>query len=226
MIVIAHRAYRNGIDPGRENRVSAIAESFSQGWGVETDIRRSPQGAFYLSHDKSTCTLENDAGELCGQIRNMAPPIVALNIKELGYERELIAFLETQAIAERIFLFDMELLEEKPGSTATTLRALHPTIRLASRCSDRSEPLERALACPQSSLVWADEFDSLWLTEDDVTRSKQAGKPVYAISPEIHNFSIDARNRRWSDFRHWGVDGVCTDYPEDLSSFLQRPFKG
>jgi glycerophosphoryl diester phosphodiesterase len=223
VIVIAHRAYRSGIDRGRENKVEAIAESFSRGWGVETDIRRSPQGAFYLSHDESICTQENDARELCGQIRKLAPPIVALNIKELGYERELISFLEAQAVTDRVFLFDMELLEGKPGCTASIYRALHPTIKLASRCSDRSEPLERALMCPQTSVVWADEFDSLWLTKDDVESLKQAGKSVFAISPEIHGFSIDDRNRRWSEFRQWGVDGVCTDYPEDLNGLLRRP---
>src|SRR5207237_5962275 len=161
--ILAHRAYRDGTDPGRENSCAAVAECFEQGWGVEIDIRRSGR-RFYLSHDIGTATLANDALSFCQLVRKMKPPAVAMNIKELGYELELLGFLEQEQIIEQVFLFDMELLEDIPGKTARMLRALHPRIRLAARTSDRHEPLERALACPFSTMIWADEFDRFWLT--------------------------------------------------------------
>ena len=218
-IILAHRAYRDGTDPGRENSCAAVAECFEQGWGVEIDIRRSG-GRFYLSHDIGTVALANDALSFCHLVREMRPPAVAINIKELGYERELLAFLEQEQIIDHVFLFDMELLEDIPGKTARLLSTFHPRIRIAARSSDRHEPLERALACPFSTMIWADEFERFWLTGEDVRRAKESGKFVYVISPEIHGYDMRARNRRWEDFTLWGVDGICTDYPADLSRFI------
>jgi hypothetical protein len=61
-------------------------------------------------------------------------------------------------------------------------------VRLAARLSDRNEPLEQCLSIP-ASIVWADEFDSLWLTKRDRTAARDAGRLFYAISPELHGFS-------------------------------------
>lgn len=222
MNILAHRANRQGIDSHNENSPEAIAKCFSLSWGVETDIRRSSDGGYYISHDEAPHTSKNDAERVFRLIRAMKPPLVALNIKELGYEHDLVEFLKAQGVLDSLFLFDMELLEEVHGQTAELLRRLDLTVKLAARCSDRGEPLERALACPFTSVIWADEFDQLWIREEQIRQIKAAGKSVYAISPEIHGFSIADRNRRWLDFCKWNIDGICTDYPQELQGFLMR----
>jgi glycerophosphoryl diester phosphodiesterase len=219
MVIFAHRAYRDGPEPERENNLDAVADCLRRGWSVEIDIRRKPDsGGFYISHDLTSPTERNDAIPFCRVIEELARRPVALNIKELGYEDELLRFLDMQGVVDRVFLFDMELLEDHPGKAAVLLRSLHSTVKLAVRASDRREPVGHALKCEVASVVWVDEFDQLWLTQSDVTRMKQ----VYAISPEIHGFKLEDRNRRWAEFELWGVDGVCTDYPAELDQFIRR----
>ena len=137
-------------------------------------------------------------------------------MKELGYEATLLNYLEGQRVLAQSFLFDMDLIEAEPGATASLLRQLHPTVRLATRVSDRREPLERALESDLTSIVWLDEFDRLWATQQEVRRLKDAGRTVYAVSPELHGFSLAQARSRWMDFVRWGVDGICTDYPDAL----------
>jgi len=127
MLILAHRAYRNGIDPSRENRLEAVQDCLRDGFGVETDIRRDPALGFYISHDPATGDIvkRQSASAFCRAIRESAGPPIALNVKELGYEADLLTFLSDEGIVDRLFLFDMELLENERGRTARTLRALH-----------------------------------------------------------------------------------------------------
>jgi hypothetical protein len=152
--------------------------------------------------------------------------VIALNVKELGYEPDLLAYLDRESVLGQIFLFDMELLEKSPGQTAALFRSLNLHVKLAARVSDRGEPIERALGIESAQAIWLDEFDRLWATESDVRRLKAAGKTVYAISPEIHGFSREEMRRRWREFYAWGIDGICTDYSADLSQEIAAGFQG
>jgi len=195
------------------------------GWGVEIDIRRAANGSFYVSHDPAEPDEANDAEFFCGVIRQYPGIPVALNVKELGYEAELTEFLIEQRVIQQIFLFDMELLEQRPGQSAWLFRQLDPRIRLAARVSDRNESIERALSIKVADTIWVDEFDHLWVSEADIHLLKYAGKTVYAISPEIHGFSLDEMRQRWLEFHEWGVDGICTDYALRLAQLVACGFR-
>jgi len=67
-----------------------------------------------------------------------------------------------------------------------------------------------------------DEFDKLWVTEKDAHAVRAAGRLLYMISPEIHRFDLPTMRRRWQDFKAWGVDGVCTDFPVEANAFFKR----
>jgi hypothetical protein len=121
-----------------------------------------------------------------------------------------------------MFLFDMELIEPLPGATARLYRTLDPTVRIAARVSDRREPIERALGIDSASVIWLDEFERCWASARDVRRLKNQGKTVYAVSPDLHGFSLDVTRRRWEEFIRWGVDGICTDYPAALAQTARR----
>lgn len=221
MLILAHRANRNGPDPARENHLVAVVECLQQGWGVEIDIRRNARGGFYIAHDAAPERANADAELFCEAMRAYATAPIALDVKELGYEAELVRFLDAYAILDRVFLFDMELLEREAGATAWMFRALHPAVAIAARISDRAEPIERALSITPADVIWVDEFDRLWVTEADVRALKARGKTVYAISPEIHGFSRAVAMERWAQFAAWGVDGICTDLADAAQAQLE-----
>ena len=220
MRILAHRGNRNGIIKAEENKLPALKACLARGWGVETDIRRSPQAKFYISHDPADVTVENAAEKFFKLFRMYPQSPIALNFKELGYEAELIRYLQDQSAPDQLFLFDMELIEETSGQTAKKFRQLDPNIRLAARVSDRDETIERALNIECASVIWLDEFDGLWVTQACVQRLKQQARTIYAISPEIHGFSRADMLKRWEQFHQWGVDGICTDYAEELDQHM------
>jgi len=223
MIVISHRGNLSGPNHRTENTLTQIESALLSGFGIETDIRRNESGILYISHDKdSNC--EGNLANWHAQLWSRYPACeIALNVKELGYEHELIDFIRVHELLEQCFLFDFELLEQTAGSTAALIRELDRRIRLAIRVSDRyGESIERAETAEFANVVWLDEFDSLWVTEEIVARLKHHGRVIYAISPEIHGFSIQDAESRWRQFQAWEVDGICTDFPLRAAAVLKQ----
>jgi glycerophosphoryl diester phosphodiesterase len=214
-MILAHRANLTGPHSVVENSLAACKGALEAGFGLETDLRRDPAGRFYISHDPHPRSAANSLEAFTELFRQHPAAELAINVKELGYEPALIELMNSGRLGQKSFYFDFELLEPKtPGAAQRKIKSLPDSsrIRLASRLSDRQEPLAQCLSIP-GSIVWADEFDSLWLTADDVRQVQAAGRLFYVISPELHGFDHQARKRRWQDFKSWKVDGICTDYP-------------
>jgi glycerophosphoryl diester phosphodiesterase len=221
--ILAHRANLNGPNPPEENSPAACARALAEGFGLETDLRRDANGAFYISHDAQPRTPENALENFTELFRKHPDAELAINVKELGYETELISLMNSGRLGKRSFYFDFELLEPKtPGAAQRKIKSLpnSANVRLASRLSDRNEPLAQCLSIP-AEIVWGDEFDRLWLTEAEVRAIKQAGRLLYMISPEIHRFDMETTRRRWADFKAWGVDGLCTDFPLEAQKYFR-----
>ena len=211
--ILAHRANLTGPDPVRENSHGATLAALAAGFGIETDLRRE-NGRFYIAHDASAWSGENDFARFDEAFRAHSGCAIALNVKELGYERDLVDLQASGALGARSFLFDFELLEpEAPGRAQRLIRRLPGGDRatLAARLSDRGESLAQCLSIP-AEVVWLDEFDSPWISAREIEALHAAGRRLYAVSPELHGADDTARLRRWADFRAWGVEGVCTDY--------------
>ncbi len=221
--LLAHRANLHGPEPARENSLERCARALELAFGLETDLRRDPEGRFYIAHDPGPRHAENDFDAFAKLFRRWPENVIAMNVKELGYEQELIELHASGALGGHAFYFDFELLEPAtPGQAQLKLRALEggAATPLAARLSDRGEPLARCLAIP-AEVVWADEFDSLWLTPEHVQAVHAAGRKFFAISPELHGFSESQRRRRWSEFQAWGIDGLCTDFPVEAREFFR-----
>jgi hypothetical protein len=221
MKILSHRGNLQGKAPAAENTVAQMQLALDLGFGLETDIRWDHARGFYISHDAAPFTAAGDALRHAELWRRHPRQLVALNIKELGYEARLIEFLDRTETAARVFLFDMELLESSPGATAALYARLGPHVRRAARVSDRNEPVAAAVANRGADIGWLDEFDGSWATADDVARLHDAGKAVYAVSPELHGRPLAAAKARWDDFIGWGLAGVCTDYPVALEEYLK-----
>ena len=144
MLVLAHRGFIDGPDQAVANRIGSLQQCFRRRWWSEVDIRRDDKGRFYLAHDPDTWQPDNDAGKVARLLHRYPGCKLAVNIKEQGYEKELVRFLEAHQIVERVFLFDMELVEDSPGTMARVFHKLNPGLQPAVRVSDRGEPLERA----------------------------------------------------------------------------------
>jgi glycerophosphoryl diester phosphodiesterase len=220
MMILAHRANIFGPNRQAENSLMAVRQCLDFGWGVEIDMRRSLEGSFYISHDDQRWSIKTDADAYFSALRSFPKSTWAINVKELGYEKELLDYLIVQGVLGQVFLFDMELLEHAHGVTARKLRSFSPKVELAARASDRNESIENLLLVSEARITWLDEFDSLWITEDNISKLKSLGKRIFAISPEIHGFSLIEMERRWRQFIQWGIDGICTDYPMKLSDIL------
>jgi glycerophosphoryl diester phosphodiesterase len=220
--ILAHRANLNGPERDLENSLQACRRALQKGFGLEIDLRRDSANRFYISHDPAPLTSENALDSFLPLFREHPHLPIAVNVKELGYEAALIDLQKRGAFGGNDFYFDFELLEPKtPGRTQRLIASLPggDTIRLASRLSDRGESLAQCLSIP-AAIVWADEFDSLWLNESDIHSLHNAGRHVYAISPELHGFPHDKQLARWAEFRAWKIDGLCTDYALEARDFF------
>lgn len=221
-IILAHRANLTGPHSAVENSAEACARALEAGFGLETDLRRDGTGEFYISHDAAVRTPANSLEAFTKLFARHPAAELAINVKELGYEAELIQLMHSGKLGPRSFYFDFELLEPKtPGAAQRKIRLLPggQGTRMASRLSDRGETLAQCLSIPGDT-VWADEFDRLWLTAREAEAVKAAGRRLFVISPELHGFDKVAMKRRWQDFKDWGVDGICTDFALEAQEFF------
>ena len=223
--ILAHRANVDRPDPAAENTLAATRRALELGFGLETDLRKDAQNRFYIAHDLQPWSPQNDFVQFARLFREYSDRTIAMNVKELGYEAELIKLQHDGYLGNRSFYFDFELLEPRtPGQAQRRMRQLPggSHAAMAARLSDRGEPLEQCLSIP-AAVVWADEFDSPWLTPEHVQAVHQAGRLFYVISPELHGFDDATRLRRWQQFKAWGIDGLCTDYALSAREFFSNP---
>lgn len=222
MEILAHRYLLRGKNKLVENSLSQLKEAINFVNFFETDIRRLASGEFYISHDPQTIiTPENDA-RLHLSLWEAHGCKVALNIKERDHEQDLVDFLKQHHGISRVFLFDYDIgfLGAELQKYIDFIHSLAPELECAVRVSDHNESIERALGITNSTIIWLDEFDSLWANEDHIRTLKSAGRKVYCIAPDLHGFSEPEILQRFNDFINWDVEGICTDHPLLLKQIL------
>jgi glycerophosphoryl diester phosphodiesterase len=220
--ILAHRGNLRGPAPLTENTLSAAAEALDMGFGLETDLRSNGDRRFYIAHDLQPWTPANSLDNFAKLFRQRQGCCIAINIKELCEATDLISLQLSGQFGSDSFYFDFELLEpNQRGYSQRLIRTLPlgDQVRLASRLSDRDEPLEGCLSIP-ANIVWADEFDSLWLTARHRDAVRDSNRLFYVISPELHGFGEAMMLKRWADFKEWKIDGLCTDYPIAAREFF------
>src|SRR4051812_12585041 len=108
--ILAHRANLEGPHPPSENSLAATRRALELGFGLETDLRRDPRHGFYIAHDPQPWTPANDFKRFAALFREFPDRTVAMNVKELGYEADLIPLQQSGDLGRRTFYFDFELL--------------------------------------------------------------------------------------------------------------------
>lgn len=218
--ILAHRGNLIGSDSQRENNASACKECLDLGFGLELDVRNYKNN-LYAKHDPVTSDKAQYWAEIVEILINYPQLTIAINIKDTGNENSLITSIRNLSWF-KVFLFDLELVVgiENYNSLTSVYKSLDSKIEIAIRASDKGEPLERAIEST-SKVVWLDEFDNFWVSQQVIEKLNLAGKKAYAVAPDLHKHSANISMSRCQQFAAWNVAGICTDYPIMLRNLLK-----
>lgn len=161
----------------RVNSIEALA-ALEPRYGVEIDIRHNPAtGRLYLNHDPGH---GDDFEEYIKLAASKGIPLVILNVKEAGIEREVIDTVTRYGVSDW-FLLDVEF--------PFIYKAAHAGVpglngRVAIRYSE-SEPIEQVLILSgKFAWVWVDVNSRLPLDADTCKRLRDAGYKLALVCPE------------------------------------------
>ena len=208
MIVLGHRGYWN--NPLEKNTEAAFRRAFSQGFGIETDVR-DLAGTLVISHDPPQGAEMTFERLLQIHSEYDAKLWLAINIKADGLQKPLQKILCAYRISN-YFVFDMSVPD------------LLGYIQAGLCTFTRESEYEKELAgYNQVQGVWLDEFHGHWIAEDIVFRHVTEQKKVCIVSPELHGRSY---MNEWTEYKRIkiknGLDSImlCTDYPEEARQFF------
>lgn len=210
MEIIAHRGHWIG---GLEKNSSpAFRRAFEMGFGVETDVRDC-DGTLVISHDPPRCgaLTFDDFLRLYLSIGN--PSALALNIKADGLAEVVMAALVRCGI-QNYFCFDMSV----PDSRAYFAAGMAVYVR-------RSEYEGKSSLDAAARGFWLDAFVEPFVPAAQIVEAQNTGKAFCLVSPELHRKPhLDAWSAWFAaiDRSNPGVQGICTDLPEDASRFFSR----
>lgn len=222
--VLAHRGFWRGHP---QNSLDSFRAAFDHGFGIELDIWPTKKNLAVVAHDKPKILkglpLLSDVFDLMQANNYWAP--VAIHLKE--WETPGVEGIVLKNIPKEYFpcafIFDM------PLTLCYRFKDFCPALRVGVSVGDkkyhpyfyRLEEIEGKAI----DIVWADEYRQLY-TKDFIQEAKKFGKEIHAISPDLaafwgHPRSLRGYQQTWRDLLEWGVDGICTDKPEELQKMLE-----
>lgn len=221
MQIIAHRGFWE--QEQDKNSYFAFQKSFTNGFGVETDLRdftiKNPppprtQSEIAISHDIPTTDSLNakEFFKLYQESRTQLP--IALNIKADGLQAPLKYLLESYNITN-YFVFDMSI----PDCLCY--------INLGFHIFTRQSEYEIPIFYDKAQGVWLDEFHTHWITPAIIKEHLHNGKKVCIVSPELHKRNYKTK---WQDYKELlkTLDDnlaenlmLCTDYPHIANDFFK-----
>ena len=193
--ILAHRALFNG----REHSIDGIKHYVNLGIGVEIDIRSNKNGV-YISHDKQ------GVGELfenvCKVSKNLKTTM-ALHIKEIEAVKKAVNLLEKYSI-KNYFLFDTD---------QNDLSKIIKSQKIGKYINKK--PIKS-----KQKILWCDEVHDKWYDKELILELHKNNNFIYAVSLEIFKkCSKKEMITEWKRLIELGIDGICTDFPEELMKF-------
>lgn len=172
MKLLCHRGM--WANPNDQNTLEAIMRAINQGFGIETDIR-DHDGSLVISHDPPVgeCILPLER-LLEAYICAIHKPLLALNVKADGLQKQLDEMLRTYKIAN-YFVFDM--------SVPDCLLYLKRDMQVAARLSEYEDG---NCLLNKANTVWLDAFESEWYSIKNIMTLLDEGKRICVVSPELH----------------------------------------
>lgn len=143
---------------------------------------------------------------------------------QLGILLELFA---RHQLYQKAFLFDLTF------ESAERVRKADPKVEIAFSIGE--ENYSPTIYTWEQAREHLDLFDAVWWDEWKILGSvynepmrqaiRNAGKPIYAISPELHAdhgnpHASAGYEQEWQNFIKWGIEGVCTAHPREFQRLL------
>jgi len=211
MRILSHRGFWR--TPEEKNTAAALAHSFAQGFGTETDLRDRGR-ALVISHDPADAGAPLARELFAWHAQFDRTLTLALNIKADGLLPLLTPLLAEFRPAD-YFCFDLSVPE--------TRRYLAAGLPVFTRQSDleASPPF-----LGEAAGIWADAFtDDSWLTPAVILGHLAARRRVCVVSPELHGREPAPL---WERIRHAGLMAaedllLCTDRPAAARNFFTSP---
>ncbi|MCM1513158.1 MAG: hypothetical protein NC112_08665 [Oxalobacter formigenes] len=201
MYILAHRGF--WVDSDERNKDIAFSRAFSNGFGIETDVR-DHLGELVVSHD-----VPQGSEMLFKDILSLSEDrMLAINVKSDGiakYLRELLDLYQKK----NYFVFDMSI----PDSFSYINEGL-PFFSRLSEVEPYPFCLEKAKG------IWLDSFYGLWFSLDTIQKYIDMGKQVCVVSSELH---LRDKTQLWDmlfPLRNSDELILCTDSPKEAKLFF------
>lgn len=193
--VLAHRA----LFDGQDNSLKGVKHYLNLGIGIEIDLRYDENGV-YVSHDKhKNEELFENFCKLCSK-SNIT---MALHVKEIEAVNETVKLIDKYAI-KNYFLFNTD------GNDLSKI-INHGII---------GEHLSQKSKITKHKNFWCDEVDKKWFNEKLISKLHKNHNLLYTMSLEgIRTCSKEEMVAEWKRLIKLGIDGICTNYPEELVRF-------
>jgi hypothetical protein len=210
MNIISHRGLWN--NKIQKNSLEAFKLSFSEDFGVETDIRDF-NGKLVVSHNIAdlNCDLLQELFKIY-KASDISKPL-ALNVKADGLQSLVSECLDKYNI-DNYFLFDMSIPEQ------------YVYIKQGLKVFSRQSDIEKTIVLYDDVYgVWLDAFIDEWVDEATIKYHINNDKKVCIVSPELHGRKY---KERWEMYKN--IDNnlksnqliLCTDYPIEARSFFNE----
>lgn len=207
MHIIAHRGFWKTEE--EKNTLAAFERAFSNGYGIETDIRDF-DGQAVISHNPADkhCLLMTDMLELW---KKYGKPALALNVKADGLYLLLEDIFKEYGLTEKnYFLFDSSVPEQ------------YIYIKRGYNIFTRSSEFEETISFwEQSKGVWLDQFTECDHIADTVEKLLVSGKTVSVVSPELHKRDNKAVWELLKKYKDKDNLILCTDTPKEAEEYFK-----
>lgn len=231
MLIFAHRGLKL---EHLENTMPAFKAASELGFGIELDVRLIKDEQLVCAHDAvselgSLTMFEDVAKEVISLFGQQQKAALHLKYDEQGDEQleRLVHAFSKYNLYDKAFVFDLTF------DTAEKLRRMDSGIQLAVSVGEENyAPTIYTWEQAQDHLnvfdiVWWDEWKKSGSVYNEEMKKAihKAGKPIYAISPELHldhghPHAESGYEQDWKDFIKWSIEGVCTAYPREFEKLL------
>jgi len=195
--IFGHRAILNG----NENSIKSIPYYKKLGVGIELDLRYNKNGV-YISHDP---TNNGDLFEDICKVCTNSKIRMALHIKEIEAVDHVLDLLKRYSI-NNYFMFNTENFE---------FSTIINNEKIAAYVSKNPEKVKE-------KFLWCDEIENKWYSKKIFENLHQENKMIYGMSLEV----VKTCNENdiileWQRLINFGIDGICTKYPEKLLNYVK-----
>lgn len=195
------------------------------------ELRKLDVGSYFNSQFAGTGIPTLD--EVCELIITDLP-VAQKAAVHLKYEEQTEKMLQLLSRAfkdydlyQKAFIFDLTLVNAKK------LKKIDDRISIALSIGENN--YSPTVYRWEEIVSMLDNFDYIWLDEWKIQggvlnkilidKIHEAGKKIYAISPELHKGQGHPQSEIgyedvWKNLNKWGISGICTAYPHELKANL------